>query len=440
MKSLIDIVVPTYDNLHQLLQMLGSFNNSIHSPLAERVHYTVINNGKTPIKNYIQECARITILEPGKNLGWEGGLKLGLESSDAPFVMFANDDIRATGDPNWLWKMLHIFNNPKVGAVGPQSNYVMGAQSIFADGAEQAINVKYLIGFCMLVRREALEKAGGVDDTLPGGDDIDLSIRLRDAGYALVHTRNAFMFHHGSVTGNKLQAGYWNSPQMQHKTNMAIIKKHGMLKFWETMVCGWQDTARYDIWSYGSEDVEGQLCAKHVTGEKVMEMGCGGRKTVPHSVGVDAVPAGQAIPFVTNGLDTCVSDIVADASRDVPVDDKTQDTIIARHLLEHCQDTLGTMSEWNRLLKQGGTLIIAVPNPELGNTIIQNPEHVMSFSPSSLRHLARCAGFEEEAHYGDVNGVSFVSVFKKVGLPYFGQTHVAKTVFPLAARLEEVTA
>lgn len=436
MKSLIEILVPTYDNLHQLLQMLNSFNSSIQTPLAERVHYTVINNGKIPLKNYISESGLVTVLEPGKNLGWEGGLKLGLEKSDAPFVMFANDDIRATGDPNWLWKMLHIFNNPKVGAVGPQSNYVMGAQSIFVDGVNQAINVKYLIGFCMLVRRQALLDAGGIDDTLPGGDDIDLSIRLRDAGYALVHTRNAFIFHHGSVTGNRVHAGYWNSQQMQHKTNMALIKKHGMLKFWETMVNGWQDTDRYDIWSYASEDVEGQLCAKHVDGDKVMEMGCGGRKTVAGSVGVDVVPPGKDIPFVTHGHDTSVSDITADASRNIPVNDMTQDTIIARHLLEHCQDPLGTLAEWNRILRHYGTLIIAVPNPELRNTIIMNPEHVISFSPSSLRNMAQCAGFEQVAHYSDVNAISFVSVFKKVGLPYFGFNKVEKTVLPLAAMME----
>jgi len=31
----------------------------------------------------------------------------------------------------------------------------------------------------MLVRRDALKKAGGIDITLLGGDDFDLSIRLQ---------------------------------------------------------------------------------------------------------------------------------------------------------------------------------------------------------------------------------------------------------------------
>src|SRR3990167_1663192 len=440
MKPLVEIIVPTYDNLNLLLQMLTSFNMSIQTPLAERVHYTVINNGTAPLRQYITSGPYIAVIEPGKNLGWEGGLKEGLKNTDAPFVMFANDDIRAvTGDHNWLWNMLALFNNPKVGAVGPTSNYVMGAQQIFYDSPFQVLNVKYLIGFCMLVRREALEKAGGIDDSLPGGDDIDLSIRLRDAGYGLLCARSVFMFHHGSVTGNKVNPGYWNSQAMQHKTNMALIKKHGMYKFWETLVNGWQDTDRYDIWAYASEDIEGNLCRKHVQGDAVLELGCGGRKTVPNAIGVDFIPSGHNVPFVTQGLDSSVSDIQADASRSVPIPSDSQDTVIARHLLEHCQDPMGTLMEWNRLLKMSGKLIIAVPNPELKNTIIMNPEHIISFSPTSLRNMVLCAGFEERALYEDVNAISFVGIYEKVGVPYFKIREANKTVFPLVARMEETT-
>src|SRR3990167_2243433 len=118
MKPLVEIIIPTYDNLNLLLQMIRSFNVSIQAPLAERVHYTIINNGAAPLTKYVIPGPYITVIEPGKNLGREGGLKEGLKNTGAPFVMFANDDIRAvTGDHNWLWKMLALFNNPKVGAV-----------------------------------------------------------------------------------------------------------------------------------------------------------------------------------------------------------------------------------------------------------------------------------------------------------------------------------
>jgi len=441
MKPLLDVIVVTYDNVEMLMSALHGYNQSIQEPLANCVHYWVVNNGKAPLKNYIGGDQLVTVLEPGENLGWEGGLKYALERTKAPFVLFSNDDIRPLqGANDWMWKMLNLMNDPSVGAVGPSSNYVMGPQNIFNDSIFQILDVKYLIGFCMLVRRDALEKAGGVDTTLPGGDDIDLSIRLRDAGYRLLCRRDCFVYHHGSVTGNRLQAGYWNSDTMQEKTNMALIRKHGMFKFWETLLAGWQTAERYDMWSYSKDDIEGMLCSKYAEGDKVLELGCGGRKTVPHSIGVDMAKKGAQIPFVSMENETCIADIQADVSSHLPFDANSQDTIIARHILEHCQDPLGTMAEWNAVLKPGGKLIIAVPDPTLKNTILMNPEHIISFSPSSLNNMAACCGFRAYASHVDVNHVSFVSVYEKVGDPYFRINKAEKTQHPLAAAYGEVAA
>lgn len=440
MAALLDIVIPSYQNPQQLLSCLNSFGLTLVYPARELVNIVVVNNGHEGLTEMLKDSKLVTVLEPGKNLGWEGGLKYALERTSAPFVCFSNDDIRLIpGDKMWFFKMMSLFNDPHVGAVGPSSNYVMGPQNFFTDEESRFLDVKYLIGFFMIVRREALDKAGGVDDTLPGGDDIDLSIRLRDSGYKLVCRRDIFVFHHGSVTGNALHPGYWNSPQMQEKTNMALIKKHGMRKFYETMVLGWMQAQSYVDWKWGEKDTEGEMCAGYVRGDSVLELGCGGRKTVPHAVGIDLHGGGEHIPFVTSGKDSSKADLVGDVSTGLPVARLSQDTIIARHIFEHCQDPMGTLQVWNHALKIGGRLIIAVPNQELGNTIVLNPEHLLSFTPKSLRNLALAAGFKHEETKTDVNGISFVSCFSKSWEPcYFEVPN--PTVAPKAARLEEEVA
>lgn len=438
MKPLVDIIIPTYTNLPQLMSCLNSFGLTLFSPARELVRVLVVDNGHKGLGGVFKDSKLVTLLEPGKNLGWEGALKYALERSEAPFVLFSNDDIRLLpGYKTWFWDLVGLFNDPAVGAVGPSSNYVMGPQNIFADIEDRVLDVKYLIGFFVMVRREALDKAGGVDDTLPGGDDIDLSIRLRDAGYKLVCRRDLFVFHHGSATGNALHAGYWNSPEMQQKTNLALIRKHGMKKFYETMVLGWCETRSYVPWKYADRDVEGEICARLVEGENVLELGCGGRKTVPHAVGIDLHPAGEVIPFVA-GQDVGGSraDLIGDVSTGLPVGRRSQDTIIARHILEHCQDPLGTLQIWNQALRFTGRLIVAVPNQQLGNTIVMNPEHVVSFVPKSLANLARAAGFRHVESHLDVNGVSFVSCFEKAFEPTEYEVP-DPTVAPKAARLEE---
>lgn len=436
MKRLVDVVIPTFDNVNILSQCITSLNHSIQEPLARLVHFNIVNNGHSALDNYVQEGEHLSLLRPGKNLGWEGGLNYALERTSAPFVLFANDDIRAVeGDYDWLWRMLNLFNDPSVGAVGPSSNFVMGVQSIFHDSVHRLLFVKYLIGFCMLVRREALEKAGGVDESLPGGDDIDLSIRLRDKGYNLICRRDTFMFHHGAMTGNRVHRDYWNSPKQQEATNLAIIKKHGMFKFWETMVAGWSKAERFDVWPYTKEDAEGILCREYVLPGKVVELGCGGRKTVEGSLGVDILPRGLPVPFVSDDNMRSLADINADVSNNIPIETGSQDTVIARHILEHCQDPLGTMAEWNRLLRNGGRLIVAVPDPSLRNTIVMNPEHIISFTPESLSNMAMCCGFDIVAIHRDVNHISFVAVFEKVGAPNERIMPAQKTIHPLAAEL-----
>ena len=88
-----------------------------------------------------------------------------------------------------------------------------------------------------MLSREALDKAGGVDDSLPNhGDDIDFSIRLRQQGYKLLMDRNVFVFHHGFKTGERLHGAYWNSMEMQDKTNHSLIRKHGLPTFIGTLL------------------------------------------------------------------------------------------------------------------------------------------------------------------------------------------------------------
>jgi len=229
----IAIVVPTWDNRGQLEPMLDSL--LYHPDKSFGSHVYVVNNGKPGSCDFAKEkpyAGRVTIFEPGENLGWEGGLKHAIELTDEPLILFCNDDVLFKRFcPEWLVRMSYLFVNRDVGAAGPLSNVVMGCQNVAA-GLGNVSSVRYLIGFCMLVRREALEKAGGIDTSLPGGDDIDLSIRLRKAGYRLMADPSSFVWHHGFGSGRRMHGDYYNSPAMTQATNDALIRKHGFKQWW----------------------------------------------------------------------------------------------------------------------------------------------------------------------------------------------------------------
>lgn len=236
MTPLLDIIIPSFNLPEYLIPCTQSIQKNGDMDLVNKI--IVVNNGTTDSLNYLTRHEKLQVFQQDKNLGWEGGLKAGLAESKTPFVMFMNDDtFIPRASRYWLRDLMASFNDPKVAAVGPTSNVVMGCQNMgyYAEGDK--IETPYLIGFCKLLRRDYLDIAGGVDDALPNhGDDIDLSIRLRNHGYLLIADRTVFVYHYGFKTGERVHAGYWNSMEMQDKTNHSLIRKHGMRSFLSTLV------------------------------------------------------------------------------------------------------------------------------------------------------------------------------------------------------------
>ena len=237
-RKYVDVIIPTYKNIEQLQQAI----DSIRDTSGMDVHFIIVNNNSDiPLATIIRITSVDAIITPGNNTGWTGGLAKGMEYSDSEFVVFANDDIFIPiAETGWLGRLLSHMDNKKVGAVGPSSNCVMGSQNIWATGGNLVNESSFLIGFCMLVRRKALDECGGVKPEWEHGDDIDLSIRIRSKGYGLVVDKGVFVFHHGFQTGNRLyggpdKPGGWNSKSNIDETNMALIGEHGFLEWWNTM-------------------------------------------------------------------------------------------------------------------------------------------------------------------------------------------------------------
>lgn len=406
----VSIIIPTYDNVEQLNACVASIVNYNY---VYPVDVIIVNNGQAPLEEMFKTWPDVRVITSGKNLGWEGGLKEGLKHTTSKYVCFANDDIyipRASS--TWLRNMVRAMEfYPEFGAIGPASNVVMGPQNIFSEPHSQGFRATFLIGFCVLFRRSALDDIGGVDDALPGGDDLDYSIRLRLKGWQMACLKDVFVYHHGFQTGNRVHGDHtkvngWNSPQMTERTNTALIKKHGFMAWWETLT-----PQPIDPKEQQHGDTEGDKVRAFVKGDKVADLGCGARKTVEPSVGVDRVPGGQVIPWLSGSIS--VADVVADVDKPLPFEDETFDTVIARHIIEHCLDTIAVLKEWSRILKAGGRLIISTPDERIHDGIPLNPEHVHAFTPESLTHFGEAVGLKVVGVADHYNGISFTLCFEK---------------------------
>lgn len=409
---LVTIIVPSWDNPEYLRPCITSLLRNQATPGLFEI--LVINNGHPNSCDYLKGVKQVKLINAGRNLGWEGGIDLGLKNSTSPFVCFFNDDAYIPQSSRlWLNQLLQHFKNPQVGAVGPSSGVVMGAQNIFADIPYITFKSTFIIGFCALIRRSAFEKIGGMDFELPGGDDLDWSIRLRKAGYDVMIDRSVFVYHHGFKTGERVYGNPnspsgWNSFEKTEKTNLALIKKHGLKTWWETMrnqiIEG--DKVKY------SYDTEGKTIRKLIkkTDKDILDLGCGPRKTIKRAVGIDIVPRGQQIPTLDENINPVYSDadMTGDVSSNIPVPDNSQDVIIGRHILEHFIDHIAVLDHWISKLKPNGRLILALPNEEWHQTIPMNSEHQHSFTPKSTLTLLQGMGLTNIGYYTSGNNVSFI--------------------------------
>jgi SAM-dependent methyltransferase len=129
--------------------------------------------------------------------------------------------------------------------------------------------------------------------------------------------------------------------------------------------------------------------------DRILEVGCGGGALLSHLaalgprdvVGVDWLRTSVEL-VRQSGAQARV--LQGDACA-LPFSDATFDKVVAQHLIEHFEDTNRVLSEWRRVLRPGGLLVIVTPN--LGfphQEWFADPTHRRIFSKTELReHLVR---------------------------------------------------
>jgi GT2 family glycosyltransferase len=134
-------------------------------------------------------------------------------------ILLLNDDVYPKR-PNWLHAMVAHLHDPTVGVVGAKLLYpngtvqhggvIMGLgglcdhafRSLAGDApgyAARAVlpqELSAVTGACLLIRTSLLQKLSGLDENYPSAfNDVDLCLRAREAGYAVVFAPEAVLYH-----------------------------------------------------------------------------------------------------------------------------------------------------------------------------------------------------------------------------------------------------
>ena len=130
----------------------------------------------------------------------------GLFAARGDIVCFTDDD--CLPHPHWLAKLADAYSDPEVKVVGggvqfPAKGYWARCDALasvyeYLDFRKPGLR-RQLPSMNLSVRRKALSKLGGFDENYPfaSGEDAELSMRLRRAGYQLYFTPDALVYHLG---------------------------------------------------------------------------------------------------------------------------------------------------------------------------------------------------------------------------------------------------
>jgi SAM-dependent methyltransferase len=108
----------------------------------------------------------------------------------------------------------------------------------------------------------------------------------------------------------------------------------------------------------------------------VYDIGCGRHKTDPAFIGVDVLP---------------VADVQASAEA-LPFGDASADYVISKHSLEHVLDPVAALTEWRRVLKSKGKILVVLPDHGALDTMdpfYSAGQHLHAYTMGSFGNFVR---------------------------------------------------
>lgn len=308
------IVIPTYNHCEDLLK--PCLESIIKYSDMSQIEVIVVANGCVDnTREYVESLGDpfrlVWIDEPS---GYTKSTNEGIKVSRGEYVILLNNDteILDSKKQEWIDLLEAPFKAKKnVGLTGPLQLYDEYAASLV------------LIFFCVMIKREVFEKIGLLDEIFSpgGGEDIDFSVRAKEAGYAaevIAPTTFNGVTNIGSFPiWHKDNKTFGENPDYTNR----IVKVNGLT-----------NCLRYN---------------------KNIKLNLGGGNI--HYPG-----------FLSVDMYDRRSHILMDITNLKEFKDNTVTEIMASHVFEHLNpwNVLDILKEWMRVLKPGGKLSMEMPDIE----------------------------------------------------------------------------
>jgi glycosyltransferase involved in cell wall biosynthesis/MoaA/NifB/PqqE/SkfB family radical SAM enzyme len=228
-KDLVSIVILTFNQLEYTKECVESLKRWTPEPHEVVFVDNASRDGTTKwLERLVRDNKNYKLIKNKENAGFARGCNQGIAASQGEFILLLNNDVVVS--EGWLSGLLGCLNHaPNAGIVGPMTNCIDGPQQVFSEEyrsvkdlnayatrfrtkyRHRRIQLRRIIGFCMLFRRTLVEQIGMLDESFGIGnfEDDDFCVRAALAGHKNYIAGDVFIHHYGSrsFSGNRIDSG-----------------------------------------------------------------------------------------------------------------------------------------------------------------------------------------------------------------------------------------
>jgi GT2 family glycosyltransferase len=255
MVKTLSIVIVTWNAKNYAAECLDSLRTLMPKPEIEVL--VVDNNSSDGTPELIREkYPEVVLIQNRENLGFARANNIGIRESAGEYVGLINSDVRVLN--GCLEQMQAYMNaNREIGVLGPRMldakghasrsymrsptlwryfcralalddlfprSKLFGSYTMNYFDREQTAEVDVLNGWFWLIRREALNQVGPLDETFfMYGEDIDWCKRFRDRGWKVVYYPKTESIHYGGASSSKAPVRFYIEMQ---RANLQYWRKH----------------------------------------------------------------------------------------------------------------------------------------------------------------------------------------------------------------------
>jgi len=202
----LSIIIVNYNDEKFLKDCLNSVFNETKKHSFEII-FIDNNSSDNSIELISKTFPKVKIIRNKANLGFCKANNIGLKNYQGRYALLLNTDTIVKDGA--LDKLVEFMDaNPNIGACGPkllnQDGTPQHQGGLFNKRfwlSNKPVKVDYVIGACIIVRREAIDKVGGLDENFFfSNDDLDWCRRIRKVGWQVYFLPQAEVMHYGGFT------------------------------------------------------------------------------------------------------------------------------------------------------------------------------------------------------------------------------------------------